>query len=328
VALIHPDVRVVPISSGGTNGLDIDANNGLVYAVTNSTVSGWCKQPVGTRLDRLSIVDPVSGKEMIAVSTGRGPVWPLVDSTQGLVYVATSDGIVAVHEAGTGNRIASIQVGGLPHDLGLDPVSGLLVVSNTNDGSQKYIALVDTSTREVRAQVEVDSLPHRIMMDRERRVAYVISVESGTITTVDTANAQVLGATASGGRGTLWFSPALQRLYVPNRDGASPETIRVLSAETKALVGKIGPFLQNAGHQAFSIAVDDKKGMLYAALGDSDLVGVADAQSLRPLAVFSAVDCTWAVKLDEARRMGYVTGVTGGAVAAFSLDEVAAAVGR
>jgi DNA-binding beta-propeller fold protein YncE len=322
--------RVIPLSSGGVNGLDIDPQTGLVYAVSNSTAGAWCGVQGGARKDLLMVVDPVQGKETAAVSTERGPVWPLVDRAKGLVYVAASGdtrGMLGIHQVGTGAPSGVVPLSGLPHDLGLDPLSGLLVVSNTFDGSQRYISAVDTSTRTVVGDFQVTRYPHRIMMDTAKRLAYVISVESGTITVVDSKTGKPLSTIESGGGGTLWFSQSLRRFYVPSRSSGAADTIRALNADTGALDGVIGPFLANAGHQAWGIAVDEGRGLLYATLGDSNLVGVADARTLKPLGVFSAGSCVWGVKMDEARGAGYVTDATG-ALIAFSLDRVAAALGR
>jgi DNA-binding beta-propeller fold protein YncE len=290
--------------------------------VTNSTVGGWCSQPVGARADQLSIVDLNSGKVIATNATGRGPVWPLVDPSRGVVYVATSDGEVIVHDMATGARIDSIRVGGLPHDLGLDQVSGLLLVSNTNDGSQEYIAVVDANSRKVVRQLRVSKFPHRIATDAEGQVAYVMSVESGDVTVVDTDSGTVIRVVETGGRGTMAFSKATGRLFVPDR-GAGPETVRVIDAKTGEFVGVAGPFFSQAGHQAFGLAVDDQRGLLFVALGDSDFVGVADIGTLETVGVFKGPDCVWGVQVDPAAGIGVITGVTQGSVGIFSLTEVA-----
>lgn len=57
-------LQTIKLTTGGTNGLDVDTKNGLVYAVSNSTVGAWCGKPVGTRSDTLSVIDPARGKEI------------------------------------------------------------------------------------------------------------------------------------------------------------------------------------------------------------------------------------------------------------------------
>lgn len=320
-------LRIVGLTSGGTNGVALHGSTGRAYAVTNSTVGGWCSQPVGVRADQLSIIDLNDGKLIATTATGRGPVWPLVDSSRGVVYVATSDGEVIVHDIATGARIDSLRVGGLPHDLGLDQASGLLLVSNTNDGSQEYVAVVDANSRKVVKQLRVSKFPHRIATDAEAQVAYVMSVESGHVTVVDTDSGTVIRVIETGGGGTMAYSKATNRLFVPDR-GAGPETVRVIDAKTGQLVGVVGPFLSQAGHQAFGLAVDDLRGLLFAALGDSDFVGVADIRTLETLGVFAGTDCVWGVQVDPVAGVGVVTGVTHGAVGIFSLEEVAELVRR
>lgn len=325
--ILDVSTRIVSLQSGGTNGITLNGPTGLAYAVTNSTVGAWCSRPLGVRADHLSIVDVKEGRLIATTATGRGPVWPLVDPSRGVVYVAASDGEVVVHDMETGARVDSIRVGGLPHDLGLDPASGLLFVSNTNDGSQEYIAVVDTASRAVVRQLRVSKLPHRIAVDAEARAAYVMSVESGDITVVDTAAGVVVRVIESGGRGTMAYSKARGLLFVPDR-GTGPEKVRVIDAKTGQAVGTVGPFLGQAGHQAFGLAVDDRRGLLFAALGDSDFIGVADITTLETIGVFAATDCVWGVQVDPFTGVGLVTGVTQGSVAIFSLDQVAELVHR
>ena len=200
-------LRIIQLSGSGTNGLDIDSQTGLVYAVNNGSVADamWCgKTPVSKPgRDTLSIVDSFSGVETAAIPTDGAPVWPWVSVANDEVYVAASrTGTVVVHSRGTGERLDSINVGGLPHDLALDPGSGRLIVSNTNDGSQEFLSVVDITTRSLVAHRRVVKFPHKIAVDFEAGVAYVVSVESGMVSVVDTTDGQVIGtfATSSSGR--------------------------------------------------------------------------------------------------------------------------------
>ena len=279
--------------------------------------------PVGSRSNTLSVVDPVGGREIAAVKTEPGPVWPLVDAARGVVYVAAStEGRVAVHRVRTGAKLETIQVGGLPHDLGL--FGDVLIVSNTNDGSQRYMSVVDVATGKVRATHEVAWFPHRIAIDEASKRAYMMSVESGTITVVDMRSGKVIADFDSGGGGTMTFSTATRRLFVPGRDAGRPNTIRVIDADSRELLGEIGPFT-GPGHQAFGLTVDEQRGLLYATVGDSNLVGVADIDTLEPLGVFEVDTCPWGVRLDPERGRGYVTSPARGTLGIFDLIVVAAA---
>lgn len=325
VPVLDVAVRSIALTGGGTNGLDIDPSTGLVYAVNNASTSDWCGVPVGARSNTLSIVDADAGREIASVPTDPGPVWPLVDSTRDVVYVAAStEGRVAVHRLGSGQKVKSISVGGLPHDLGLEPRAGLLIVSNTNDGSQRYMSVVDPASGTVRAHHRVARFPHRIAFDAAEARAYMMSVESGTITVVDMRTGEVIDSFDSGGGGTMAFSSRARRLFVPGRNAGAPNTIRALDADTHAFIGEIGAFA-GAGHQAFGLTVDERRGLLYATVGDSNLVGVADIQTLQPLGVFEVDTCPWGVRLDPARGRGYVTSPARGTVGVFDLEAVAAA---
>lgn len=323
-------LRSIQLSSGGTNGLAVDPETGLVYAVNNSTVGDWCGKKIEKRSDSLHVIDPSQAKEVASVTTDKGPVWPLVDTKNDIVYVATSsEGIVAKHRLGTGEKLGTIKVGGLPHDLGLDSESNILLVSNTNDGSQKYVAAVNAQTQQVIAQHSVAAMPHRIMLDPAKRLAYIVSVGSGTVSVFNTVDGTPAGQIETGGRGTLAFSTTKRQLYIPapSAEGQA-ESIKVIHADTKQAVGTIGPFLTNAGHQAFGLAVDERNRLLFASLGDSNYVGIADLDNLKPLAVFEANNCTWGIAIDEKRQLGYVTNTAAGMVTVFDLQKIASQLKR
>lgn len=331
VKLTDVGLKKIELSSGGTNGLDIDFDTGLVYTVTNSTVGSWCNKPVGKRADLLSIVDPVQGKEIAAIATDKGPVWPWVDVSNDAVIVATSsEGIIARHKRGSGEKLGTIKVGGLPHDVAVDSQSNIMLVSNTNDGSQKYVAAVDAKTQAILGQHQVAELPHRIALDSSKHLAYVMSVGSGTISVFDSTNGQPAGQFNTGGKGTMAFSSSTRRLFVPSGQGQTvgPETILAINADTHESVGTISAFLTNPGHQAFGLTVDEKNKLLFASLGDSPYVGIADLNTLKPLAVIETGDCTWGIKIDEKRQVGYVTDPASGLVSQFDLNMINQALKR
>jgi len=320
-------LRVVKLSSGGTNGLDVDPATGLVYAVSNSTVGAWCGGPVGTRRDLLMVVDPVEAREVAAVPTVRAPVWSLAAGSGSVVYVAGSDGVIGIHDRASRAQTGSIAVGGLPHDLGYDAASGYLLVSNTHDQSQDYVSVVDTRARSVIAAHRVGGKPHKIVVDPATRRAYVISVANGRISVVDMSTGALERQIDTGGSGTLGAALRSGRAFAPSRPSAAPDTLRVVDLRTGQGTTTT-PFLAMGGHPVWGMAVDDAAGLLYASIGDSDLVGVLDVSSLRALAVFRVADCAWGVKLDPERGRGYVTGADEGTVSVFDLRKVSAALGR
>ena len=321
--------------------MDIDSATGLVYAVNNSSVAEavWCgKTPVSKPegRDTLSIVDPSFGGEIAAVPTDGSPVWPWVSVENDEVYVAASrTGSVAVHARGTGERWDSINVGGLRHDLTLDHGSGLLIVSNTNDQSQEYLAVVDIAARSVGAHRKVIRFLHKITVDFEAGVAYVVSVESGTVSVVDTANGQVTGTfdtssqdDAFKGAAMIALSRSTGRLCATKLAFSEhPFNVHVIDVKTGELMGRIAPFI-SLGLPVWGVAVDEPSQLLYVTLGDSRHVGAADLDTLQPVALIEVDDCPWAIKLDTARGMGFVTGVTNGTLSVIDLKKVEEALGR
>lgn len=226
----------------------------------------------------------------------------------------------------------AIKVGGLPHDLGLDPKSRLLFISNTKDGSQQYVGVLDAATNRVLDHYHVAKLPHRIALDPVKNLAYVVSVGTGIISKFNTITGKLEGTLETGGQGTIAFSPLLRKLFIPARiDLKQPgpaDAIRIIDIDSGVPRGVIPPFPGASGRQAFGIAIDEMRRLLYATIGDSNMIGVADIDTMKPLGTFQAADCGWAIKLDPMRGLGFVTGATDGTLSIFSLNEVEAALNR
>ena len=118
----------------GAEGISLDENTGYMYIGLNGSIISGCDgdaslggQPVGG--GELSAINPISGIELFSVKTGGAPIWPTVDSDRGYVYVMGSgDGTVTTHELNTGSIINVINIGGKPHQGGLDYSSGKMVI--------------------------------------------------------------------------------------------------------------------------------------------------------------------------------------------------------
>lgn len=331
-------VRHIPIGRAGANGLALDATSGLVYVVINGVTAQWCGDR-GTFTAGLSIVDPAAGRELALVPTAEGPVWPLVDSRRGLVYVAGSGGIgtVAAHDPRSGALRRTFTIGGRPHDLGLDPSGRLMLVSNTYDKTQTWASTLDVDTGAVVSNPSVPELPHKVVVDEARHVGYVVSLGSGEITAIDLTTGARLRSFGSGPipqTSAMVFSPARRRLYVGKTGGSTPSsgsTIVALDAETGAIVGEVGTFMpasSRATRPWGGFGLDDANGLLYAAMANSNDVAVVDLQTMRPLALFEVDACPWAIALDTARGVGYASSNQAAALSVFDLAKVMRALGR
>lgn len=314
----------VALSGRAPQGLDVDLETGLVYVANNGSGVAGCQPGPGIE-GTMSVVDPVLLRETSRVENIRGAVWPLVDYARNVVYSANSGGkSLTIHARGTGALLATIPLGGRPHQVGLDPASSLLVVSNTNDDSQTFVALVNADTRTVLFHAPVSPLPHGVAVDRDLHIAYVSSVSDGANTMIDLATGSVIGTlattTAANPNSNLnTFSPRLSRLFVAN----SREGVLAFDASTGARLGAF--FL---GSPAWGMQVDDATGLFYAALPDLGAVGVADARTLEPLALIPVDACPFAVRLDTVRRLGFSTSMSTSRLSVFDLQRVEQALGR
>ncbi len=316
--------RSIQLSGRAPQGLDVDLETGLVYVANNGSAVAGCAASPGVE-GSLSVVDPALGRETARVDNVRGAVWPLVDAGRNVVYSANSGGkSLTLHARGTGALLQTIALGGRPHQMGMDPESPLLVVSNTNDETQTFVAIVNADTRTVVAHAPVAPLPHGVAVDRGRHLAYVSSVSDGTNTVVDLADGRIREAiattTAQNPNSNLnAFSNALGRLFVAN----SREGVVAIDGGTHARVGTLW-----FGSPAWGMQVDDASGLLFAALPDLHAVGIADARTLQPLALVPVDTCPFAVRLDTLRRLGFSTSMSKGTLTVFDLNRVVAALGR
>jgi DNA-binding beta-propeller fold protein YncE len=313
----------VSLSGRAPQGLDVDLETGLVYVSNNGAAVAACQPGPGIE-GTMSVVDPASMRETASAQNLRGAVWPLVDLARNVVYSANSGGkSLTVHARGTGALIATIPLGGRPHQVGLDPASPLLVVSNTNDESQTFVALVNADTRTLVGHAAVAPLPHGVSVDRARHIAYVSSVSDGTNTLVDLLTGTIAGTlttttVANPNSNLNAFSEALSRLFVANsREG-------VLAFDASGV--RLGAF--GLGTPAWGMQVDDASGLLYAALPGQGAIGVVDALTLQPLALIPVDGCPFAVRLDTVRRLGFSTSMSTSRLSIFDLERVEAALRR
>lgn len=336
--LADAGVTHIAVASPGANGLALDPTSGFVYVVINGATSVWC----GGSQDypgRFSIVDPQQNKELANVTTGPGPVWPLVDEKRQRVYVAASGaaGTVVAHDPKTGAMETSFTLGGRPHDMGLDNAGSSMLVSNTFDKSQTYISLLNVDSGMVLDHFQVPQLPHKVVVDEAKRMAYAVSLGAGEITAVDLASGKVAKTFSSGmipQTSAMVFSPKRNLLYVGKTAGSSPNagtTIVGVDVTTGEIKAEVGTFLPNSMMQTRpwgGFGLDDEKGLLYAAVANSNWVVVVDIDAVKPLAVFEVDACPWAVTLDIPRRRGYVSSNGAAMLSVFDLDKVEAALGR
>lgn len=335
-------LRTWPLTGLGPQGLDVDTATGLVYVANNGNVIAGCDgdvsqpghdpatgmEPPREGLSTLSIVDPEIG-ELARLPTGAAPIWPLVDSARGVVRVANSgDGTMTLHTLADGALVGRVDLGGKPHAIGQSP-SGILVVSNTNDASQTYYAVVGAQNDTLIAHHEGPELNHGIAWDEREGVFYLVGVKDGTVNVIDGETGETLSSFAGstdgfGNSNMLAFSAESRRLFVSDTKGT--HVVTMVDVDTRERVGTIS-FGQGAA-SAWGMQVDDASGLLYVALPNADAIGVADAATGAPLALVPVGECPYAVRLDVARGVGYSTGMVDNDLTVIDLRAVEEAVGR
>lgn len=311
-------LRTVKLTGTGQQGIAIDPNTGYVYVGTYSGISNKCVAGNPNQgQSYLSIVDPSKAKEVAAVTTDQSPIWPAIDDQRQLVYVAASSGSVAVHKLGTGEKIGSIHVGGLPHMPAI--LGNIMVVSNTHDQSETYYSAVNLDTKQVIGNYKGPSLPHPIALDDQKKLAYMMGVESGQVTIIDMSTGQpVSNFTLAGGVGQMTISTTLNKIVTSaNAPGSSMTVFDLSSQKSLATIGFNG-----ANTPGTSVTIDDTTGLAFVVISDQNAIGLASLHTLRPLGYFKTGGCPYAVRLDVQRGKGYVTNSGDGSLTEFDLKNL------
>ncbi len=304
----------------GAEGIALDPTTGLVYIGLNGAIISGCvgdgTTTPGPGAGQLSVVNPSQAREIAAVRTGLAPIWPTVHPARGLVYMMGSGGAgtVTVHSASDGSVVRTITVGGRPHMGGLDYSTGLMVVGNTVRSSnavaeQKHASVVNMTTNAVVREFETSPAPHGMAVDQERHIAYFSAVGDGAIVAVSTETGQVLLSgvpksaygSAFGNNNMLARQAATRRLFQSNAQTGAVGIIVVdevtLAAEKVISLGSTSPI-------PWGMWVDEPNRLLFAALPNSDAVGVVDLDTLTHVANIPVGKCPYAIAVDPERRIG------------------------
>lgn len=309
-------LQQVKLTGTGQQGVAVDEQTGLVYIGTYSGINNKCLagSPNSGR-SLLSVVDPKQAKEIAAVDTDRAPIWPAVDAKRDLVYVAASSGSVALHKRANGEKVGSINTGGLPHMPA--QLGNIMVVSNTYDQSQTYYSAVNLDSRKVIGNHKGPRLPHPIVVDEQAKLAYMMGVESAEVALIDMATGQLKEKfTLEGGAGQLAMSKKYSKFVTSaNQAGSS---LAVYNLSDKKLQGRIG--FEGANTPGTVLAIDEDSGLVFVVLGDQNAVGVASLETLKPLGFFKTGGCPYAVRVDSQAGKGYVSNSGDGTLTIFDLD--------
>lgn len=313
------DLQQVALTGRGNQGIAIDEETGYVYIGTFGGLNNKCLvgNPNAPEKSYLNIVDPKKAKELAGVVTDAAPIWPAIDTKRDLVYVAASSGTVAIHKRGSGEKVGSIKLGGLPHLPAM--LGNIMVVSNTYDQSQTYFSAVNLDTRQVVGNHKGPRLPHPIIVDEDAKLAYMMGVESAEVGVIDMTNGTLKETfTLAGGAGQLEVSKKYKLFITDSNQGGS--SVALFDMDSKNLLSRIG--FEGANTPGTGLAIDEESGLLFVIISDQNAVGVASLESHKPLAFFKTGACPYAVKVDTKLGKGYVTNTGDGTLTIFNLDEL------
>ena len=307
----------------GAEGVALDPSTGYVYIGLNGAIISGCAGDatgsgggVGTHgpgADQMSIVDPSQAREVAAVPTGNSPIWPTVDPVRGVVYMMGSGGMgtITVHNPTSGATLKTIVVGGRPHMGGLDYSTRLMLVGNTVVSSnvlaeQNHATVVNMATDTIAREFTTSPAPHGVVVDQDRDLMYFSAVGDGAIVAVSAATGQVLSSRVPksaygndfGGNNMLARQAATRRLFQVNTQAGATGVLVVdevtLAAEKVISFGATIPW---------GMWVDEPNRLLFAALPNSNTLGVVDLDTLTHAANIPVGSCPYAIAVDPERRV-------------------------
>lgn len=334
IKILSLAVSKVQLSGAGPQGLDIDPATGYAYIGNNGNIIAGCEgdttkpgangqpAPVKAGAHTLSIIDPLSLKELKRVDTETAVIWTQVDSKRGVVYAAGSgNGKIGIHALGTGVKVGSISVGGKPHAFGL--YNDTLITSNTNDDTQTYFTSINAVTKQVIKAQKAPELPHGIAYDSSKNVFYMVGVKTGDVAVIDASTGEVKDTFAGtggsfGNSNMLAFSNKSRKLFISDTQQTS--SVTAVNVDTRKIEGRIR-FTQSSA-PAWGMQVDDQNGLLYVALPNADAVGIAEVSSLKPVGIVKVDTCPYAVRLDTQRGLAVTANQVNATASVFKLSEV------
>ncbi len=297
----------IPVTS--PYNLAYDAANGYLY------VGQGCGCYRGGHT--VAVVEPQKGKVVTSISVGYTPWYVLVDTANGLVYVANhDDDTVSAINASTNAVVATVPVGPGPGGMAVDLHSGYLYVADGDGGSGTTVTVINGTTNAVVTTLQGFQDPTNVQYDPETGHLYVfeamLQAVPGFVAELDPATGQVV-ATAGVGVAPVGgtFDAAAGYLYVGNY---ASQNISVIDAATDRVVHVI-PDPSGTGGIGFTsedFAVDTANGYVYATSQATSAVIVINGatSSFGPLTASSVTD-TIAFQVPVGNYSFAVSNVTG-----------------
>lgn len=218
--------RVAAFARGGlTDRPLVDLNSFFVLALN--------QEPTISVIDPLVNFGGMTQLYAMLELPSPGADWALSDDQQLLVVTSPASGAVSVASTASFDVIGTVELGGAPVHVRLQPDGRYAWVTNdADDPDVGGLSLVDTGSLDVVAHLSIGNGHHELALAPDGTRAYVSSRDSGTIAAVDTAGRRVANEAAVGAApAAIAVSPRDGALWVG--DGSSG-VVRVLDPASLA----------------------------------------------------------------------------------------------
>ena len=217
-----------------------------------------------TDANELVALDDETGAVLGRVKTGQFPDGLAYEPTTNRVFISAKlGGSVTVVDAESLQRIGQVELGGEVGNVRLDPASGRVLANAQSAGE---LVAIDPQSLEVVARTRLDGCEanHGLLVDAERRLAFVACEDNATLVVVDLATGRQSGRFEVGDApDVLAFDPGLHRLYVAAESGVVTVLDEVEGTLRLLARGKLAD-------SAHTVAVDPATSLVYFPLEDVD----------------------------------------------------------
>jgi YVTN family beta-propeller protein len=168
----------------------------------------------------ISVIDPLlefGGSKLLNLVALKSPGedWALTSDQARLFVSMPQSGQVAVVDTRTWKAVATVETGGRPRRLALQPDEHYLWVGNDAPGVRGGVAAIDTAELKIAAHIPTGGGHHEIAFSADNRFAFVTNRDDGTLTVIDVRNLARLKDIKTGTRATaLALSPSSKAAYV------------------------------------------------------------------------------------------------------------------
>lgn len=235
-------VRAIP--APGAHGVLAVPALGRVYATATDS-------------RELLTIDERTLKVIARAPAGEYPDGIAWDPDHRRIYVSDETGGIESVFTATGHRIGTVRLGGEAGNVQYDPGSKHILVDVQ---TRNVLAVIDPRTARVIRDLALPGTcvhPHGLLVEAQRRLAFVACDENATLLTLDLATLKVIGRTSVGvGPDVLAFDASLHRLYVSSESGV----VAVFAEHVRGLTKLGQAFLAPEAHV---VAVDETTHLVY-----------------------------------------------------------------